>query len=619
MKRSRSKFLCMLFAILMCLSVVPFTAFAAETADEFASELVSEGLSMTPGASIRLSEDYGIRFETKIDRAFFDTWGEENVLEVGMIVAPTKYIGDREFSEASLAEGQYLRVKSSGYAEETVDGKTFRVALVGFKDSAEAFTTAFSARAYAVVKDERDGKNLIYYSAYDPANARSLADVALGCKGSGEYDDNSIINHILNVVDADYTWLQNPDNTQGRKPGEVAKLKLDSFEFTAENVGDIKPHNLDVVRVQTNTFVQVGQQIEFDYTWLATNNHAENNNEYDQGWGEFYFWLKDASRSFNEGYYNTFKMQNRSGLPKDAQSAGFFNCAETGIYGGGCAGFVAFGQDSYAQCACMCREQVNYHFTVAVHPGENGNAPMVNVTVTESKCPNGKAAHSYTFTRAGALGMKNIALVFGSARLSYRISNMKVGDIPSRFSRTDWSNSNKIVSFEKDAFQYTGEMVSGDYLYESFVTSNQELTVGQKVEFDYEMLDSADGGEAYFWIKEPHEPIRDWNNDNFVNFGLKLAHTGDSRALQMGVGGIHPDTVAFDGTEGVKKFHVVIELLSGTDGQVEFKCTVTELGVENPVSRTYSTQRRGSARMALVFGASHLSYRISNLSASNAQ
>lgn len=245
---------------------------------------------------------------------------------------------------------------------------------------------------------------------------------------------------------------------------------------------------------------------------------------------------------------------------------------------------------------------------------------MVNVTVTEKNCEKGKP-HSYTFVRPGSTDMVNqgIALVFGSARLSYRISNMKVGDIPSRFSRTDWSNGNDIVSFEKDAFKYTSEMVSGDYLYESFVTSNQELTVGQKVEFDYEMLASADGGEAYFWIKEPHEPIRDWNNDNFVNFGLKLAHTGDSRALQMGVGGIHPDTVAFNGTEGVKKFHVVIELLSGTDGQVEFKCTVTELGVENPVSRTYSTQRRGSARMALVFGASHLSYRISNLSASNAQ
>lgn len=628
MKRSRSKFLCMLFAILMCLSVVPFTAFAAETADEFASGLVSEGLSMTPGASIRLSEDYGIRFETKIDRAFFDTWGEENVLEVGMIVAPTKYIGDREFSEASLAEGQYLRVKSSGYAEETVDGKTFRVALVGFKDSAEAFTTAFSARAYAVVKDGRDGKNLTYYSAYDPANARSLADVALGCKGSGEYDDNSIINHILDVVDADYTWLQNPDNTQGRKPGEVAKLKLDSFEFTAENVGDIKPHNLDVVRVQATPLIQVGQQVEFDYAWLATNNHAENNAEYDLGWGEFYFWLKDASRNFKEGYYNAFKMQYRSGLPDgyntfatSAQNAGLFNCAESGVYGGGCVGFSKFWNSvNDHNSAFMCSWQEEYHFTVSVYPGVNGNAPMVNVTVTEKNCETGKP-HSYTFVRPGSTDMVNqgIALVFGSARLSYRISNLKVVDIPSQFCSTDWSNGNHVATFEKDAFQYTTDMIDNDYVYESFVTSNRQLTVGQKVEFDYEMLASADGGEAYFWIKEPHEPIRDWNNDNFVNFGLKLAHTGDSRALQMGVGGIHPDTVAFNGTEGVKKFHVVIELLSGTDGQVKFKCTVTELGVENPVSRTYSTQRRGSARMALVFGASHLSYRISNLSASNAQ
>lgn len=622
MKRSRSKFLCMLFAILLSLSVIPFAAFAAETADEFdAPVTVDDGLSMTPGASIRTEEDYGIRFEAKVCREFLDTWGEENVKEIGMLLAPTAYIGE-DFSEASLEEGKYLRVKSSGYAEgDEKTGKTYRVALVGFKDSQDAFTMNFSARAYAVVNDTRTGKTVTCYSPYDAnENSRSLADVALGCKGTGDYDDNSIINHILDVVDADYTWLQNPDNTQGRKPGEVAKLKLDSFEFSAENVGDILPHNLDVVRVQATPLIQVGQQVEFDYTWLATNNHAENNAEYDLGWGEFYFWLKDASKSFNEGYYNTFKMQNRSGLSKDAQSAGFFNCAETGIYGGGCAGFVAFGQDSYAQCACMCREQVNYHFTVAVYPGANGTAPRINVTVTESNCPKGKA-HSYTFTRAGALGMENIALVFGSARLSYRISNMKVGDIPSQFSRTDWSNGNEVVSFEKDAFRYTNEMIANDYLYESFVTSNMLVTAGQKVEFDYEMLETGDTGEAFFWIKEPHEPIRDWNNNNFVNFGLRFVHDKAADKFSVGAGRISPEAVQKSEGKGVTKYHVTIELIADGDNSFKVKYTIAELNVENPQTYEFTTTDSfpKSGRMAFVFGASHLSYRISNFSVTNAQ
>ena len=63
---------------------------------------------------------------------------------------------------------------------------------------------------------------------------------------------------------------------------------------------------------------------------------------------------------------------------------------------------------------------------------------MVNVTVTEKNCETGKP-HSYTFVRPGSTDMVNqgIALVFGSARLSYRISNLKVVDIPSQFCSTD--------------------------------------------------------------------------------------------------------------------------------------------------------------------------------------
>ena len=633
MKRSRSKFLCMLFAILLSLSVIPFAAFAAaEPADEFdAPVTVDDGLSMTPGASIRTEEDYGIRFEAKVCREFLDTWGEENVKEVGMLLAPTAYIGE-DFSEASLEEGKYLRVKSSGYAEgDEKTGKTYRVALVGFKDSQDAFTMNFSARAYAVVNDPRTGKTVTCYSPYDAnENSRSLADVALGCKGTGDYDDNSIINHILDVVDADYTWLQNPDNTQGRKPGEVAKLRLDSFEFTAENVGDILPHNLDVVRVQATPLIQVGQQVEFDYAWLATNNHAENNAEYDLGWGEFYFWLKDASRNFKEGYYNAFKMQYRSGLPDgyntfatSAQNAGLFNCAESGVYGEGCVGFSKFWNSvNDHKSAFMCSWQEEYHFTVSVYPGVNGNAPMVNVTVTEKNCETGKP-HSYTFVRPGSTDMVNqgIALVFGSARLSYRISNLKVVDIPSQFCSTDWSNGNEVVSFEKDAFRYTNEMIANDYLYESFVTSNMLVTAGQKVEFDYEMLETGDTGEAFFWIKEPHEPIRDWNNNNFVNFGLRFVHDKAADKFSVGAGRISPEAVQKSEGKGVTKYHVTIELIADGDNSFKVKYTIAELNVENPQTYEFTTTDSfpESGRMAFVFGASHLSYRISNFSVTNAQ
>ena len=626
MKRSRSKFLCMLFAILLSLSVVPFAAFAAETTEEPGDfGMVSTEITMTPGASIRVADDYGIRFEAKIDKAFFELWGDD--IEVGMLIAPTKNVEGKSFTESSLAEGDYLKVKSSGYAAEDDNGKTFRVALVGFQDTKEAVTMGFSARAYAVVKDST-GAEREFYSAYDPENSRSLYDVAFNCSGTKEYKDNAMVQKILSLAPGEFGFSWVSMNGSDAAPADVAVIKRDSFEFTAKNAAaepPTIPHYLNSVRVKSTATIQVGQQVEFDYTWLA--NAVKD--------CEIYMWLmneKDGLEKMTDwsandnSVYSALKIKIKDHIKNDKgeitdpgidmQQAGL----GTNLYNIGMSKFTDGGA---GDGKAMHYNRKQYHITMAVFPGTNGQNPHINVTLTELDWPvagdaDQSEARSYTFSVTATQNkLENIALVFGSAGVSYRITNLKVSDIPSQFSRYEFSLTNDAITIEKDAFQYNEAFVKNDYYRSSSVASNQLLKVGNKVEFDYEMLNSADGGEALFWFKE-NGAIHSFNKDeeNPVKFALRFVHTGESRDLQLGLGEqVRPATVSFGGTKDVKKYHVTIEIIRGSsDGKIQFKCTIAELGIENPVEGSWTSIEYDASilnNITLVFASSRNSYRIS--------
>lgn len=137
---------------------------------------MDSGIVLTDGASIRLDDNYGIRFEATVSKAFLEAHPQATY---GMLIAPTdKITAGSDFTDRAMAEGDYVKQDSTRWAAENGDGsKTFRVALVGLNETATAKVAAnmaFSARAYA-----KDGDK-VYWSAYDSEkNSRAISDVAL--------------------------------------------------------------------------------------------------------------------------------------------------------------------------------------------------------------------------------------------------------------------------------------------------------------------------------------------------------------------------------------------------------------------------------------------------------
>ena len=98
-------------------------------------------------------------------------------------------------------------------------------------------------------------------------------------------------------------------------------------------------------------------------------------------------------------------------------------------------------------------------------------------------------------------------------------------------------------------------------------------------------------------------------------------HDKAADKFSVGAGRISPEAVQKSEGKGVTKYHVTIELIADGDNSFKVKYTIAELNVENPQTYEFTTTDSfpKSGRMAFVFGASHLSYRISNFSVTNAQ
>ena len=168
--------------------------------------------------------------------------------------------------------------------------------------------------------------------------------------------------------------------------------------------------------VIANTDIRIGQKIEFDYEWLASRNVAV------EPWSDSYVWLKDATVPFYDFYYDhstsycslRFMYENgtcnayRIGIESTADPASFWFTERPG-----------------EETCNMHNDVAKYHISIEIQPGKNGENPRFVYKLTELDHPH---PLSYTHTVvASRPDFPNMALVFGSNRVAYQISNLVVG------------------------------------------------------------------------------------------------------------------------------------------------------------------------------------------------
>lgn len=170
--------------------------------------------------------------------------------------------------------------------------------------------------------------------------------------------------------------------------------------------------------VIANADIDIGKKIEFDYEWLASRNIAA------EPWSDSYIWLKDISIPVtqileeNAAYSSMRLMYNDGGC--DVYQAGFGTELNP-------SGFWFTEQAEKSSCH-MHNDVAKYHIAIEIQPGKNGENPRFVYTLTELEHPHPR---SYTHTViASRPDFPNMALVFGSNRTAYRISNLTVENDP---------------------------------------------------------------------------------------------------------------------------------------------------------------------------------------------
>lgn len=162
--------------------------------------------AMRNGASVRLTSQGGIRFETQVSTKLLALLGEN--VSFGTIISPTKFATNTdycsEFTAETMAEADppyYVTITRTKWAEQEETYKAFYGALEGIPVTTAGVDTALSARAYLIVtySDSTTGK---YYTAYsEENNSRSLRQVANAAYESG-LTDNATVNAIRAIPQA---------------------------------------------------------------------------------------------------------------------------------------------------------------------------------------------------------------------------------------------------------------------------------------------------------------------------------------------------------------------------------------------------------------------------------
>ena len=165
----------------------------------------AEAIYTLTGAGTRLDTPAGLRFESRINKAYYDALPEGAEVTVGTIIVPTDYleaygINNKNFTKAALDDLGivYLDVVNSGWANAaTADSDGYYKyygSIVGIKE--ENLDREFSGIGYMTVKTA-DGEYTVYggYTAED--HSRSVSYVASKAIASGEYNDYLDILQVL--------------------------------------------------------------------------------------------------------------------------------------------------------------------------------------------------------------------------------------------------------------------------------------------------------------------------------------------------------------------------------------------------------------------------------------
>ena len=169
--------------------------------------------------------------------------------------------------------------------------------------------------------------------------------------------------------------------------------------------------------VVANTDVHIGQKIEFDYEWLASRNVAA------EPWSDSYIWLKDATVPFHDFYYDRSTSYCSLRLMYEN---GTCNVYQIGIESAANPANFWFTERPGRKTCNMHNDIAKYHIAIEIQPGKNGENPRFVYTLTELDHPH---PLSYTHTVvASRPDFPNMALVFGSNRTAYQISNLVVGN-----------------------------------------------------------------------------------------------------------------------------------------------------------------------------------------------
>ena len=465
----------LLAGVLLLVGVLPFAAVADEA-------MVTDKIVMTTGASIRTAENYGIRFEATVAADFIETWGESTVY--GMLIAPEDRIGG-DFTLESMAAGNYVNAVSKGWSVENADGsKVFRVALVDLPKTYAGVNMKFAARAYAVVTDT-NGEQSTMYAPYNSGNNRSLYDVAKAYRNMAGYEENGIVESILDVGTLPtYSYIKS--DAAG---GDYMTVAKDSVAYGAGVTALDSNHMNAETMVSANLALKPGMKVEFDLDLLASGKPTK-----------AYFWLGDPSKNMTEGENAFAKMQiYEYGAALQVgcvgiAGAGAWNSMEIKAVGGK-AGSLHWDQT---------KEHIRFYIK---------DSNTVVVTISER---NNTGYYTETITTTAPI--TDARLCFGTAALSYKISNLTVTEVG--IFDTIRGIGADYVTIEKDSVTYGGGVTSTSTSTMDTSTMamvDVELKVGTKVEFDWDLLSNLKNGtkiecKSYFWLSDPNKDMTNSKN-----------------------------------------------------------------------------------------------------------
>lgn len=441
----------LLAGVLLLVGVLPFAAVADEA-------MVTDKIVMTTGASIRTAENYGIRFEATVAADFIETWGESAVY--GMLIAPEDRIGG-DFTLESMVAVDYVNAESRGWSVENADGsKVFRVALVDLPKTYASVNMKFAARAYAIVTDT-NGESNTMYAPYNSGNNRSLYDVAKAYKNMEGYEENGIVESILDVGTLPtYSYIKS--DAAG---GDYMTVAKDSVTYGA-GVTALDSNNMNAeTMVSANLALKPGMKVEFDLDLLASGKPTK-----------AYFWLGDPSKNMAEGENAFAKMQIY-------EYGGVLQVGRVGIVGAGAWNSMNT-KEVAGEAGSLHWNQTKERICFYIK-----NSNTVVVTISER---NNTGYYTETITTTAPI--TDARLCFGTAALSYKVSNLTVTEVGT-FDTISGIGAD-YVTIEKDSVTYgAGVPLANNTSMETqpMITASENLKVGTKVEFDLDLLSYASG------------------------------------------------------------------------------------------------------------------------------